>query len=152
MWNMSRIEKQLEKMGLSLPVPSVPVASYVPFSVSGSTVYISGQLPLGKGGLIVTGKVGKDVALEGGLQAARLCTLNVLAQLKEACGGDLNRVRRCVRLGIFVNAVDYFERHPEVANGASDLIVAVMGGAGEHCRAAVGAGSLPRGAAVEVDA
>jgi len=149
---MSKIEKQLEAMGLLLPPRHAPVASYIPFARSGSTVFISGQLPKDEAGVLVTGKVGKDLSVGEGQSAARLCALNILAQLKDACDGDLDRARRCLRLGVFVNAVDHYERHPEVANGASDLIVALMGDAGRHCRAAVGTNSLPLGAAVEVDA
>jgi enamine deaminase RidA (YjgF/YER057c/UK114 family) len=103
-------------------------------------------------GLQYVGRVGDDLSLEDGKAAARLCAVNVLAQLKAACGGDLDRVRRCVKLGVFVNAVADFTQHPEVANGASDLVVEVFGDAGRHARAAVGAGSLPRGVGCEVEA
>jgi enamine deaminase RidA (YjgF/YER057c/UK114 family) len=114
-------------------------------------VSISGQIPIGLEGPRFIGKVGDAISLEDGQAAARLCALNLLAQLKSACGGDLDRVTRCVRLGVFVNAVPDFMRQPEVANGASDLMVAVFGEAGKQSRPAVGAGSLPRGVAVEVD-
>ncbi len=148
---MSQIEQRLGALGLSLPAPPAPVASYVPYTISGNLVVISGQIPIvdGKPGFI--GKLGADISLEDGKAAAKVCALNLLAQLKAACGGDLNRVRRCLRLGVFVNAAADFTQHPEVANGASDFIVEVMGDAGRHARAAVGAGSLPRGVAVEVE-
>ena len=136
---------------MTLPTPPAPVASYVPFVTSGNLVFVSGQIPLAADGLKYVGKLGADIALEDGKAAARLCAVNLLAQLKAACGGDLDRARRCVKLGVFVNATPDFTHHPEVGNGASDLIVAVLGDAGKHARAATGAGSLPRGVAVEVD-
>src|SRR5947209_16730177 len=146
------IDNRLAQLGIRLPSPPAPVASYVPFVVAGNLVFISGQVTLGEEGLKFVGVVGKDLSLEDGRAAARLCAVNVLAQLKAAVNGDLDRVRRCVRLGVFVNAVAEFAQHPEVANGASDLIVDVFGDAGRHTRAAVGAGSLPRNVAVEVEA
>jgi enamine deaminase RidA (YjgF/YER057c/UK114 family) len=146
------VEARLKELNLSLPIPPAPVASYVPFVVTGNLVFISGQVTLGDGGLQYVGIVGKDLTLEDGQAAARLCAINVVAQLKAACGGDLDRVKRCVKLGVFVNAVAGFAQHPEVANGASNLIVEIFGDAGKHSRAAVGAGSLPRNVAVEVEA
>jgi enamine deaminase RidA (YjgF/YER057c/UK114 family) len=119
--------------------------------MSGNLVFVSGQVTMAEGGLQYVGTVGKELSLEDGKAAARLCAINVLAQLR-AAAGDLDRVTRCVRLGVFVNAVPGFTQHPEVANGASDLIGDVFGDAGRHSRAAVGAGSLPRNVAVEVDA
>ena len=148
---MSKIDDRLQELGITLPAPPVPVASYVPYVISGKLVVISGQIPLGPEGPTFIGKLGADLSLEDGQAAARLCALNLLAQLKAACGGDLDKVQRCVRLGVFVNADAEFARHPEVANGASDLMVAVFGEAGKHARAAVGAPSLPRGVAVEVE-
>ena len=145
-----KIESRLAELNIKLPEPPAPVASYVPYVVSGSLVFISGQVTIADGGLQYVGIVGKDLSLEDGKAAARLCAINVLAQLR-AAAGDLDRVKRCVRLGVFVNAVPGFAQHPEVANGASDLIVEVFGEAGRHSRATVGAGSLPRGVAVEVD-
>jgi enamine deaminase RidA (YjgF/YER057c/UK114 family) len=148
---MSKIEERLKGLGLALPSPPAPVASYVPFTMSGHQVVISGQIPVAADGVRFVGKLGADISLEDGKDAAKLCALNLIAQLKAACGGDLDRVRRCLRLGVFINATPDFTRHPEVANGASDLMVAVFGEAGKHARAAVGAGSLPRGVAVEVE-
>lgn len=148
---MSKIESRLKELGIQLPTPPAPVASYVPYVVTGNLVFISGQVTVSAEGLRYIGKVGAEISLEDGKDAAKLCAVNLLAQLKAACGGDLERVRRCVKLGVFVNAIADFTQHPEVGNGASDLIVAVLGDAGKHARAATGAGSLPRGVAVEVD-
>ena len=149
---MSVIEARLKELGVTLPAPPVPVASYVPFTISGNIVFISGQVPIADGAVKYVAKLGQDGGIEVGQAAAQLCAINVLAQLKAACGGDLDRVTRCLKLGVFVNATPDFTQQPEVANGASDLIAAVFGDAGKHARAAVGVGSLPRGVAVEVDA
>jgi enamine deaminase RidA (YjgF/YER057c/UK114 family) len=147
-----KIDARLKELGITLPTPPAPVASYVPFVISGKLVFISGQVTLADGGLKYVGTVGKELSLDDGKAAARLCAINVLAQLKAACGGDLDKVKRCVKVGAFVNAVPGFAQHPEVANGASDLFVEILGDAGRHARAAVGAGSLPRNVAVEVEA
>lgn len=149
---MSVIEARLQELGVTLPVPPKPVASYVPYTVSGNLVFISGQIPIMDGAVKYVAKLGTDGGVEIGQAAAQLCAINVLAQLKAACDGDLDKVVRCVKLGVFVNATPDFLQQPEVANGASDLIAAVFGEAGKHARAAVGVGSLPRGVAVEVDA
>jgi enamine deaminase RidA (YjgF/YER057c/UK114 family) len=147
-----KIDARLKELGITLPEPPAPVASYVPYVVSGNLVFVSGQITLSAEGLKYVGKVGADISLEDGKAAARLCAVNVIAQVKAACGGDLDRVKRCVKVGVFVNAVPDFTQHPEVANGASDLFQDVFGDAGKHARAAVGAGSLPRGVAAEVEA
>lgn len=146
-----KIDARLVELDITLPAPPAPVASYVPYVVSGNLVFISGQVTMAEGGLRYVGTVGKELSLDDGKAAARLCAINVLAQLR-AAAGDLDRVKRCVRLGVFVNTVPGYAQHPEVANGASDLVVEVFGDAGRHSRAAVGAGSLPRNVAVEVDA
>jgi enamine deaminase RidA (YjgF/YER057c/UK114 family) len=146
------IEARLAGLHITLPNVSTPAANYVPYVITGNTVYISGQVPLENGEARYIGKVGDSLSAEDGYEAARLCTLNLLAHLKVACGGDLNRVKRIVRLGGFVNASPDFTQHPQVINGASDLMVEVFGEWGRHARAAVGVGSLPRGVAVEVDA
>lgn len=146
------VEARLKELNLVLPTPPAPVASYVPFVVSGKQVYISGQVTLTPEGLKYVGTVGKELSLEDGKAAARLCGLNVIAQAKAACGGDLERVKRIVKVTVFVNAIPSFGQHPEVANGASDLFVEVFGDKGKHARAAVGAGSLPRNVATEVEA
>src|SRR6201999_994446 len=118
-----------------------------PFAISGNIVFISGQVPIADGAVKYVAKLGNDAGVELGQAAAQLCAINVLAQLKAACDGDLDRVTRCLKLGVFVNATPDFTQQPEVANGASDLIAAVFGDAGKHARAAVGVGSVPRGGA-----
>ncbi len=146
------IDRRLSELGIVLPQPPAPVASYIPYVTTGHLVFISGQIPLENGQVRYAGTLGKDMSLDEGKAAARMCGINLIAQLKAACGGDLDRVRRCVRLGVFVNAIAGFGQHPEVANGASDLMLEVFGDHGRHARAAVGAGSLPRNVAVEVEA
>ena len=149
---MSKAEEKLAALGLELPVAAAPVANYVGYTVSGKTAFISGQLPFKDGKLLVTGRLGAGVTIEDGYAAGRQCGLNILAHLKAACGGDLDRVSRVLRLGGFVNCTPEFTDAPKCVNGASDLMVAVFGDAGRHARAAVGVASLPAGAAVEVDA
>ena len=146
------IEDRLKELDITLPTPPAPVASYVPYVVIGNLVYISGQVTVAADGLKYVGTVGQELSLDDGKAAARLCAVNVIAQAKAACGGDLERVKRVVKVTVFVNAVPGYAQHPEVANGASDLFVAVFGEAGRHARAAVGAGSLPRNVATEVEA
>lgn len=146
------IETRLTELGLSLPEASAPVANYVPYAVSGSLVFISGQLPLKGGKLLFTGKVGDKVSVGEAEVAARQSALNIIAQLKAACDGDLGRVKRIIKLGGFVAADSTFTDHPKVINGASDLMVDVFGDAGRHARAAVGCPSLPLDAPVEVEA
>jgi len=147
---MSEVEENLAKLGLALPEPVAPVANYVPFVVSGSAVYVSGQISIGRDG-VVAGRLGESMSLDDGAAAARLCGLNLIAQVKAACAGDLGRVRRVVKLGGFVTSAPDFTDQPKVINGASDLMVAAFGEAGRHARSAVGVPSLPLGAAVEVD-
>jgi enamine deaminase RidA (YjgF/YER057c/UK114 family) len=149
---MPNVEARLEQLGIKLPTPPAPVASYVPYVASGKHVFISGQVTLSADGLKYVGTVGKELTIEDGRAAAKLCGVNIIAQLKAACGGDLDKVRRIVKLTVFVNAVPGFTQHPEVANGASDLLVEVFGEIGKHARSAVGAGSLPRNVAAEVEA
>ncbi|KAA5804998.1 RidA family protein [Alkalicaulis satelles] len=148
---MNAVESRLTALGLTLPEPAAPVANYVPFVRSGDQVHISGQISLGPDGL-VAGRLGAGLDLEAGQAAARLCAINLIAQFKAACAGDLTRLRRVVKLGGFVNADPGFTDIPKVINGASDLMVAVFGEAGRHARSAVGVAVLPLGAAVEVDA
>jgi enamine deaminase RidA (YjgF/YER057c/UK114 family) len=145
-----RIEQRLVELGITLPAPAAPIANYVPFVVTGSLVVISGQIPLAEGKVAFAGKVGVDVTPEQGRDAARLCFVNLLAQLK-AAAGDLDRVRRVVRLGGFIAAPAAFTGHAAVMNGASDLAVAVFGDAGRHARSTIGVPSLPADAAVEVE-
>ena len=145
------VEVKLAELGIVLPVPAIPIATYVPYVLTGDLVAISGQLPMLDGRVSVTGKLGATVPIEHGQQAAQRCFINLLAQLKSACDGDLDRVRRVVRLGGFIACTPEFTRHAEVMNGASDLAVAVFGEAGRHARTTVGVPSLPLDAAVEVE-
>jgi len=149
---MSAIAKKLSQLNIELPTPSTPVASYVPYVVVDKMVFISGQLPLENGKVAVEGTVGKDVDLEAAQKAARICGLNLLSHLKNACGGDLDKVKACVKLGGFVASAPGFYDQPKVVNGASELMQEVFGEAGCHSRFAVGVSALPRNAAVEVDA
>jgi enamine deaminase RidA (YjgF/YER057c/UK114 family) len=149
---MSVIDARLKTLGISLSAPPKPVASYVPYTMTGNLVFVSGQVPIADGALKYVGKLGADFSIEMGQAAAQLCAINVLSVLRLACDGDLDRVVRCLKVTVFVNATPDYDKHPEVANGASDLFAAVFGDTGKHARAAVGMGSLPRGVAVEVDA
>ena len=148
---MVDIEARLADMGLELPGAPAPAANYIPWTVSGTLVFVAGQIPV-RDGSIVTGRLGLDVSVDEGAAAAELCALNLLAQAKAAAGGDTRRIARCLKLGGFVQCTPDFTDHPEVINGASNLVVAAMGDAGRHARFAVGAPSLPRGAVVEVEA
>lgn len=143
-------EETLAKLGLTLPTPSKPVASYVPAVRSGNLVFVAGQLPFVDGKLPKTGKLGEEISLEDGQALARTCALNALAVVKAELG-ELSRVKRIVRAGVFVACSDNFFDQPKVANGASDLFVQVFGEAGRHARAAVGVNVLPLGAPVEVE-
>ncbi len=144
------VQARLEELGIALPEPAAPVASYVPAVVSGGLMHVSGQLPFIDGAL-VTGRLGDDVGLERGAAAARACALMILAQAKAALG-SLDQVERIVKLGAFVNSTADFTDQAKVANGASELMFEVLGEAGRHARSAVGVPVLPLGAAVEVDA
>ncbi len=146
----TEIEDRLAALGLTLPEPAAPVAAYVPVVVAGGLAHVSGQLPFVSGQL-VTGRLGEDVSLEDGVLAAQACGVMILAQLKKALG-SLDRVERIVKLGGFVNSTGTFTDQPKVINGASELMAAVFGEAGQHARSAVGVPVLPLGAAVEVDA
>lgn len=147
---MSDIETRLAELGLTLPEAAAPVAAYVPVVEAGGLAHVSGQLPF-VGGNLVTGRLGEDVSLEEGVVAAQACGVMILAQLKAALG-SLERIERIVKLGVFINSAGDFTDQPKVANGASELMVAVFGDAGKHARSAVGVPVLPLGAAVEVDA
>jgi enamine deaminase RidA (YjgF/YER057c/UK114 family) len=148
---MSKIEERLAGLGVVLPQPMAPVANYVPFVRAGGLVHISGQVSTDASGGI-KGTVGVDLDLAAAQAAARLCGINLLAQMKAACDGDLDRVRRVVKLGGFVQAGPDFIDIPKVINGCSDLMVEAFGDAGRHARSAVGVYKLPLGFAVEVDA
>ncbi len=146
------VDARLAELGIEVPEAAAPVANYVGYVHSGDLVFVSGQVPLVGGQFKFLGKLWAEFSVEEGQEAARICAINIIAQLKAACGGDLDRVRRIVKLGGFVNSTPEFTDQPKVINGASDLMVAVFGDAGKHSRAAVSAGALPVGVAVEIDA
>ena len=146
----SELEDRLAEKGITLPDAPAPAANYVPFVVTGNTVYVSGQISNDANGLI-TGKLGETMTTEEGAAAARTCALSLLAQLKAACDGDLDRLQRVVKLVGFVNSTADFTEQPKVINGASDFMVEALGDIGRHARSAVSAASLPLGVAVEIE-
>ncbi len=147
---MGKFEKKLAELGVTLPAAPAPAANYVPYVQVGDMLYVSGQISKDENGPIA-GKLGDDMSVEEGAAAARVCAIALLAQVKAACGGDLDRLRRVVKLTGFVNSTPDFGDQPLVVNGASDLIGEALGEAGRHARAAVSAAALPFGVAVEVD-
>lgn len=146
-----KIDARLAQLGIELPAPPVPVASYLPYVVTGNLVVVAGQVTLVDGALKYAGRLGDSLSVEDGEAATRLCALNVLAQLRAACGGDLDKVRQVVRLNAFFNATPDFRDHPRVMNAASDLMAEIFGDSGRHTRVGVGVTSLPLGAGVELD-
>ena len=145
------VEKKLAELGIALPTPATPVANYIPFVRAGALLFVSGQICLGADGkLVARGKLGREVSVEDGQKAARACALNVLAQAKAALG-DLDRIKQVVRLGGFINSDPAFLDGPKVMNGASDVMVAILGDKGRHARTTVGVAVLPSDAAVEVE-
>lgn len=149
---MNSLDNALKSMNLTLPEVSMPQANYLPCVLTGNLLVVSGQLPMRDGKPQFIGQLGRNISLEEGQDCAKLCGLNVLAHAKLALNGDLSRIKRLVRLGVFVNATDAYTDHPKVANGVSDMMVALFGDAGKHARAAVGVSGLPFGVAVEVEA
>jgi enamine deaminase RidA (YjgF/YER057c/UK114 family) len=147
-----RIDARLAELKLELPKAAAPVANYVPVVIVGNLAFLSGQVTAWNGEFKFRGKLGRDFTIEQGQEAARICALNIIAQLKAALGGDLDRVKRCVRLGVFVNSMPEFTDQPKVGNGASDLLVQIFGDAGKHARTAIGTNALPVDVAVEIDA
>lgn len=147
-----RIEARLAELKIELPQATTPLANYVPSVRAGDLLFVSGQICQWNGERRFIGKLGREISLEQGQVAARLCALNILAVAKSALDGDLDRILRCVRLGGFVNSADDFTQQPQVVNGASNLMVEVFGDAGRHARAAVGVNVLPSNVAVEVEA
>ncbi|GAB4284210.1 MAG: RidA family protein [Roseovarius sp.] len=147
---MGTFEDRLAQMGVVLPAAPAPAANYVPYVRLGNTLYVSGQISK-SGDRLITGKLGADMSTEQGAEAARVCAINLLAQVKAACGGDLDRLRRVVKLTGFVNSTPDFGAQPQVINGASDFLAEALGEAGRHARAAVSAAALPFGVAVEIE-
>lgn len=146
------IESRLKDRGITLPVAAAPAANYLPFTISGNTLYLSGQLPMENGKVAVTGIVGRDVDVPAAQRAAELCAINILAQAKAALGGDLGRIRRILKLNGFIASMPDFTEQHLVMNGASNLIADLLDDAGKHARAAVGMAALPLNASVEIDA
>ena len=145
-------ENKIKELKINLPEAKPPVGSYVATKIVGNLLYISGQISISENGELIKGKVGKDISVEDGYKAAERCGLSIISQVKEACNGDLSKIKSCVKLTGFVNSTDNFTEQPKVINGASDLIASIFGEAGMHTRAAVSTNSLPLGVSVEVDA
>ena len=146
------IEKKLKELSIELPNAPNPVGAYVAFKKVNNLLFISGQLPISSDGKIIKGQIGKDLTLEDGQKASKLCVINILAQAKKALNGDLNNIKNCVKITGFVNSTDDFKDQPKVINPASETLSAVFGDKGKHARVAISANSLPLGAAVEIDA
>lgn len=149
---MNDITQKLHDLGFELPAAAAPAANYVPYVIDGGALYIAGQIPFLNGEKMHMGRLGEDLGIEDGVKAAQACALNILAQANAAVGGDWAKIKQLVKLGGFVNCTADFYDHPQVVNGASNLMVDVMGDTGKHARFAVGAPSLPLGVAVEIDA
>ncbi|MDC0653627.1 RidA family protein [Candidatus Pelagibacter sp.] len=145
-------EKKIIDLKLELPEAKAPVGSYVATKISGNLLFISGQISMTDNGELIKGKLGKDLKTDDGYQAAKRCGLSIISQVKKACGGDLSKVKSCIKLTGFVNSTEDFTEQPKVINGASDIIASIFGDAGMHTRAAVSTNSLPLGVSVEVDA
>ena len=146
------IEKKLKELNIELPNAPDPVGAYVAFKKVNNLLFISGQLPISNDGKMIKGQIGKNLTLEDGLQASKLCVINILAQAKKALNGDLNNIKNCVKITGFVNSTDDFKDQPKVINPASETLSAVFGDKGKHARVAISANSLPLGAAVEIEA
>ena len=146
------IENNLKKLNISLPKAPDPVGSYVAYKKVGNLLFISGQLPIDAQGNIIKGKIGKDLSLEDGQKASKLCVINILAQVKKALDDDLDKVKNCIKITGYVNSTDDFKDQPKVINPASDTLATVFENKGKHARAAISTNSLPLGASVEIDA
>ena len=148
---MSEIENKIKSLNIKLPEPKAPVGAYVATKITGKLLFISGQISIDKDSNLIKGKIGKDLSLEQGYEAAERCGLSLIAHVKKTCGGDLEKVKSCVKITGYVNSIDTFIDQPKVINGASDIIAKIFDKKGEHTRAAVSVNSLPLGVAVEVD-
>ena len=146
------IEENIKKLGIAIPDAPAPVGAYVAFKIVNKLLFISGQISVDSNGRFIKGKVGKDIDLKKGQEAAKLCAINIIAQAKKACSGDLEKISNCIKLTGFVNSSDEFIDQPKIINGASELISAVFGENGKHTRAAISVNSLPLGVSVEIDA
>ena len=146
------INDRIKKLGIMLPQAKPPVGSYVATKITGDLLFISGQISIDEDANLITGKIGKELDLEKGYKAAERCGLSIVAHVKNACGGDLNKVKSCIKLTGYVNSIDDFKDQPKIINGASEIIAKIFDKKGEHTRAAVSVNSLPLGVAVEVDA
>ena len=145
-------EENIKKFKLDLPKAADPVGSYVATKISGKYIYISGQISIDENGNLIKGKLGKELSVENGYEAAKRCALNIISQLKKTCNNDLSKVKSCIKITGYVNSTENFIQQPKVINGASDLISKIFGTDGAHSRVAVSANSLPLGVAIEVDA
>ena len=146
------VENNLKKLNISLPKAPDPVGAYVAYKKVGNLLFISGQLPIDANGNITKGKIGKDLTLEDAQKASKLCVINILAQVKKALDGDLDKVKNCIKITGYVNSTDDFKDQPKVINPASDTLATVFENKGKHARAAISTNSLPLGASVEIDA
>jgi len=146
------ISDNLKKLNIELPTAPDPVGAYVAYKKIGNLLFISGQLPISSNAKMIKGKIGKDLTLEEGQKASKLCILNVIAQVKKALDGNLDKVKSCIKITGFVNSSDDFTDQPKVINPASETLSAIFGNKGKHARAAVSSNSLPLGASVEIDA
>ena len=147
-----KFNDKIKELNINLPEAKPPVGNYVATKISGKMLFISGQISIDENGQLIKGKIGKDLDVEAGYNAAKRCALSIIAQVKKTCDDDLSKVKSCIKLTGFVNSTDEFIDQPKVINGASDLIASVFGDAGMHARAAVSVNSLPLGVSVEVDA
>ena len=149
---MHSIDKKINELGLFLPKVSTPIANYLPYKIHKEILYISGQGPIKDGKILYSGKIGKDLSTEEGILASKLCCLNILSIIRDACKGDWEKFESILKIGGFVNCIDEFKDQPKIINGASDMLVEIFGEKGKHSRFAVGSNSLPMNISVEIDA
>ena len=145
-------QENLDKLNIELPEAKSPVGNYVATKISGKLLFISGQISINEKGELIKGKLGRDLDTESGYNAAKRCAISIIAQIKQVCGGDLSKIKSCIKITGFVNSTEDFTEQPKVINGASDFITSIFGNNGKHARAAISSNSLPLGVSVEVDA